>query len=276
MADRGEVILGEVMATETRPRPWKKPLSLKEMILESRDPRMNLYKELLELFPNLGEGRIRELLQVDRWHLEKCLRLIRATKRKELLDIYAKTSLDDRLVKRFDAMCRYWFYLIPRFEEERPELREDYAITWNYSLDGTRYSGRIFLSIDDKAVPLQLFESRFGPYSKPIIGASYESFPCFKATQDRIKEKIKNLSQKSEIMETDLHELENLIRVKDRLKAEIFQIHPDSLVPFEPRFTKDLIYLHRLERPCSICQRGKHVFWIVLKLKRKIWGGVRK
>ena len=199
MAER-EIILGEVMATETRPRPWRKPRTLKELILSSHDPKMNLYKELLELFPNLGEGRIRELLQVDRWHLEKCLRLIRATKRKELLDIYAKTNLDDRLVKRFDAMYRYWFYLIPRFEEEKPQLREDYAISWNYDLDGKKFAGKIFLSVDGHPIPLELFESKFGPYSKPIIGASYEGFPCFKAVQDQIKEKIKNLSEKSEII----------------------------------------------------------------------------
>ena len=53
---------GGVYTLEQKPRKYTKPRSLKELVRESKDPKLEVYQRLIKLWPQIPENRLKEVI----------------------------------------------------------------------------------------------------------------------------------------------------------------------------------------------------------------------
>lgn len=255
-----------------KPRLWKPKRSLKEIILESRDPRLSIYRELLRMYPDLSNAQLRDILtQCDPERLKKILTIVKYSGRKELLDEFLTAPSDSRILEWIDQIYSYYIFKLPNFERLKPNLEDDHKVEWNYSIERVKYRGMIWFVCDGHSLPLKLWQG-FSPLSEPVIGVHTRDLPCFRALEKKIQELGESLAQ-NPFNKEKIRELNSFLEDWENAKEKLaFQIKPESLPNFPPKYTKNGLYLHRFTRRCDLCKKT-HEYWVILRLKRKRFGG---
>ena len=224
------------------------------------------------MYPDLSNAQLRDILtQCDPERLKKILTIVKHSGRKEILNEYLNAPSDSKTLEWIDQIFSYYAFKLPRFQELKPRLEDGHKVEWNYDIEGKKYRGEIWMICDDHSLPLKLWEG-FSPSSQPIIGVHAQDLPCFQSLERRIRELGESIAQ-NPFDKEKIRELNSILEDWEKAKEKLaFEIKPESLPNFPPKYTKGGLFLHRFTRRCSLC--GKvHEYWIILKLKRKRFGG---
>jgi len=270
MAEEGFFVESGIVSR--KPRLWKPKKPLKEIIMESRDPRLSIYRELLKTYPDLSNAKLRDILtECDPERLRKILTIVKHSGRKEILNEYLDAPSDSRILEWIDQIYSYYIFKLPNFERLKPNLEDDHKVEWNYNINGKRYRGMIWMICDRHCLPLKLWEG-FSPSSQPIIGVHAQDLPCFQNLEKSIRELGESIAQ-NPFNREKIRELNSFLEDWEKAKEKLaFQIKPESLPNFPPKYTKNGLFLHRFTRRCDLCKK-EHEYWIILKLKRKRFRG---
>ncbi|MEM1977265.1 MAG: hypothetical protein QXX29_05145 [Nitrososphaerota archaeon] len=259
------------------PKKYQPKKSLKDLLREDRRPENEIYRKALELWPGITDAQVRELLSIDRERLTKVVRLCELTgKNLTFFEEFLSPSLDYELHLQLDVIYRYWSFVLPRIQALLDLIDEKLCAEWFYDINGEKFRGKLALFLDNKQVPLELYE-RLG---KPVIGSLYGFWPCAEAVRSRIRaaqEAITSLLETQVDLTARALELNTLIERFRELQNSFFRLDPLSGVNFPPKFAKTIghikkkiIYGNVFTLGCAWCPPRKHeIVQIIILEPRK-------
>ena len=253
-------------------RPWKPKKSLKEVIMESRDPRLGIYRKLIQAWPNISNAKLTEIMrEVDRDRLEKVLYLHEKTGR--IFEEFLDQNLSYEELKILDSVRRYYGLLeIAERQGILEKLKKAEPLDHQVTIDGRKFKAKLYAFLDSKPVRLDYYPNEFG---KPVIGLPYASWPCLEKFKLKTKEEAKQIAENILTGEIDPERIDKLNEMLRRildLENDFLRLSIELFVQFPVKYTakKGLlgghIYLNRIHYPCGLCGKG-HDLWLVCEVR---------
>ena len=263
--------LGGIEAPEARKlKPWRPKKSLKELIVESSDPRLEIYRKLIRAWPQISNAKLTEIVrEVDRDRLEKVLYLHEKTGRifEELLD----PNLSYEELKILDSVRRYYGLLeIAERQGILEKLKKAEPLDHQVTIDGRKFKAKLYAFLDSKPVRLDYYPNEFG---KPVIGLPYASWPCLEDVKAELKERARKIAE--HILEVDSSEVEQLRMMAERirdLERDFLRLDIKAFIQFPPKYAlkKGLlgghVFVNKIRYPCGLCGKG-HDLWLIAEVK---------
>jgi len=263
--------LGGIEAPEARKlKPWRPKKSLKELIMESSDPRLEIYRKLIRAWPSISNAKLTEIVrEVDRNRLEKVLYLHEKTGR--IFEEFLASDLSTEEIHILDAVHRY-YHLLERAEKEKilEKIKEAEGLKHKTVIDGKKYEARLYAILDSTPIKLDYFPDQF---NRPVIGLAYRCWPCLEDVKAELKEKAREIGDR--ILEASSSEIEELKmkaeRIKD-LENDFLRLSIETFVQFPVKYAAKRgllgghIYVNRIRYPCGLCGKG-HDLWLVAEVK---------
>jgi len=251
-------------------RPWQPPKPLKQRVLESDDPRLEVYRKLIQAWPDISDSKLREILEgTPRDRIEKVLEIHNACGK--LFTEFLEPDLTYEQIIMLDKICRYHGLLeeagkIGLFEKLEEGL--EYKVT----IDNKQYKALLFTFIDDKRASLNFYPDQF---NRPVLGVPYSDWPCFSKTKEKLKQKAEALAASLKELRFNKDELANLeteLEYIKELENSFFQLSIELFITLPTKYTmKDgllgpHICLNRIQMPCSLCDK-QHNIWLIARVK---------
>lgn len=148
-----------IYALETPPKKWIRPKTLKQIILESSDPKLSVYKKLLAMWPSLQENRLREIIQhVSADRLERVLKLCELLGRSpEFFEEFLARDLTTQQHQVLDALLAFYTRLLPQYEDTIKRLRSEDAKDYPIEIDGKLYKCKVWFLVDGNVIPIDFY-----------------------------------------------------------------------------------------------------------------------
>ncbi|MEM3647314.1 MAG: hypothetical protein QW334_04115 [Thermofilum sp.] len=259
------------------PKKYQPQKFLKDLLREDARPENEVYRRLIRAWPDITEGRLREIIQtVGHERLSKVLSLCELTgKHPSFFEEFLGADCDYKI---FDSTFRYWTFVLPRLQALLESFDKRLSVEWSYEVDERKFKGVLGFFLDGAQLPLELFEE----FRKPVIGASYSHWPCIKVIEARIKV-LQELIIQSLQSQTDSSPLvfefnELIARYKD-LKNSYFKVNPLSFITVPLRYAKEIghlqrrfLYGNRFELPCAWCSQRRHEIVLIAILEPRRGG----
>jgi hypothetical protein len=251
-------------------RPWQPPKPLKQRILESDDPQLEVYRKLIQAWPSISDGELREILQgTPRDRIEKVLAIYKESEK--LFVEFLQPNITYEEILLLDRIYRYYLLLN---QAKQLGLLENLKNGFKYdvSVDGKAYQAELLAFVDNVPVSINLYPDSF---NRPVLGVPYNSWPCLQKFREKVRMQAKNVSEKIlelRIQEEEVISLTNMLKYLKELENSFFQLSIELFVTFPIKYTvKDgvfgsHIYLNKIQIPCSLCGK-QHNIWLISKVK---------
>jgi len=251
---------GGVFTPETRPRKYVKPKTLKQIILESEDPKLTIYKRLLESWPQISESKLKEIIEnVSPDRLSRVLDLAEAMgKNPEYLEQFLARNLTINEVDILDNLYRHYFLLAPKYSSLIKDLRDGVKIS--LEIDSKKYDFEVFFLVDGIRMPIDFYADGW----RKTLGLEYRFIPCLEKIKKRIHELTSIISEKAELEK--IEQLKYALIDLEIASREIIKLNPQNVIGFPPRFNIHRFYVSEQVQPipCEYCGK-KHVYTLIMK-----------
>jgi hypothetical protein len=255
--------VGGVYSREGKPRKYTKPRSLKELIRDSQDPKLEVYQRLIKLWPQIPENRLKEVIEhVDPSILRKILDLSEAMNRGvEFLEEFLVRDLTYSQHIMLDGLYRHYFVLAPKYVELVKQLKD--GVRYPIEVDSKKYDFEVFFFVDGVRMPIDFYVDGW----EKTLGLEYRFMPCVENIRKRIRELTSTINKEAE--NTSLEKIEQLrYALIDLEKAgkELIRINPNNIVSFPPRYNVHRFYVSEQKQPlpCEYCNTH-HIFTTIIK-----------
>jgi hypothetical protein len=253
--------VGGVYSREGKPRKYTKPKSLKELIRESKDPKLEIYQRLIKLWPEIRENQLKEIMEhVDPSRLKKVLNLCQVTgKGVEFFSEFLARELTYQQYNILDNLYNFYLNILPRYDGIEKILREENSVEYPIEIDGKTYKFKIWFLIHGAVAPIDFYSLGF----KKILGVPKTYLSCYQNISKKIGELIEKIQRdpKTEYIE----QLRYAIIDKEAFEKEILEINPIAAITFPPRYNLRKIYISEYTSPftCNYCGINHHYLTIL-------------
>ena len=265
--------LGGIEAPEARKlKPWRPKKSLKELIVESSDPRLEIYRKLIRAWPQISNAKLTEIVrEVDRDRLEKVLYLHEKTGRifEELLD----PNLSYEELKILDSVRRYYGLLeIAERQGILEKLKKAEPLDHQVTIDGRKFKAKLYAFLDSKPIKLEYYENE---WRRPEIGLAYRFWPCFENYKAETKELAKQIAEEISNEKLDFSKIDQLKFRLDKIRTienDFLRLSISMFVQFPPKYASKKgvfggrLYVNRIRYPCGLCGGG-HDLWLICEVR---------
>jgi hypothetical protein len=247
--------------TPEKPRKWSERKTLKQVIKESEDPRLSVYRRLLELWPQIPEGKLREIVEnIDPNRLEKILKISEAMgKSVEFLQEFLARDLTYQQYNVLDSLYNFYLNILPRYDGIEKILREENSVEYPIEIDGKTYKFKVWFLIHGAVAPIDFYSLGF----KKVLGVPKTYLSCYQNISKKIGQLIEKIQRdpKTEYIE----QLRYAIIDKEAFEKEILEINPLAAITFPPRYNLRKIYLSEYTSPftCNYCGINHHYLTIL-------------
>jgi len=251
-------------------RPWTPPKPLKQQILESDDPRLEIYRKLIQAWPGISDTKLKEILQgTPRDRIEKVLEIHNACGKLFMEFLQPNITYEEILL--LDRIHRYYILLSQAKEMGLLENLKN-GFRYDVTIDGKKYQAELLAFVDNVPVSINFYPDSF---NKPVLGIPYSSWPCLEEFKKRIREQAKNISEhllQLVVKEDEVANLTEMLKYLKELENSFFQLSIELFVTFPIKYTiKDgvfgsHIYVNKIQLPCSLCGKQHHI-WLISKVK---------
>lgn len=253
---------GGVYTPETPPRKYVKPKTLKEIILESSDPRLAVYKRLISYWKDIPESELKRIIQeVPSERISQILDLVDVTGFSlSKFERFLSASISSSEVDMLDSLTRFYKYLWPKYEPIVKMLDEKIGIDYNLEIDNRLYKFKAYLLIDREQVRLDYYSQGHDK----VLGIPKSELKCRRNLEVRLNKLLEELKNNPNI--SLLEEIRYLLIDLERFKYELIQIDPQKIVKFPPELNRYKTYLSEYVSPfnCPACNM-RHVYITILK-----------
>jgi hypothetical protein len=255
--------VGGVYSREGKPRKYTKPKSLKELIRESKDPKLEVYQRLIKLWPQISESRLKEVIEhVDPNILRKILDLSEAmNKAIEFFEEFLVRDLTYSQHIMLDSLYRHYFVLAPKYMELVKQLKG--GVKYLIEVDSKKFDLQVFFLVDGVRMPIDFYMDGW----EKTLGLEYRFMPCVENIRKRIRELTTTINKEAE--NTSLEKIERLkyaLIDLERAGKEIIRINPKNIVSFPPNYNIHRFYVSEQKQPlpCEYCNTH-HIFTTIVK-----------
>jgi len=265
--------IGDLEAPEIRKlRPWRPKKSLKELIMESSDPRLEIYRKLIRAWPQISNSKFSEIMKgVDRDRLEKILYIWERCRKLFTEFLESDLTYEQRMI--LDGVHRY-YHLLERAGKEGifDLIKKCNPLDHRVTIDGHKFKAKLYAILDSKPVKLDYYPDEFG---KPVIGLPYTSWPCFNDFKLKAKQEAERIAQNILTGQIDPIEIDQLNEMYQKilsLERDFLRLNISMFIQFPVKYSakKGLlgghIYLNRIRYPCGLCGKG-HDLWLIAEVK---------
>ena len=251
-------------------RPWTPPKQLREIILESDDPRLEVYRKLINVWPDITDAKLREILEgTPRDRIEKLLAIHKTSGK--LFTEFLEPNITYEEILLLDRIYRYYILLSQAKELGLLENLKN-GFKYDASVDGKKYQAELLAFVDNVPVSINFYPDSF---NRPVLGVPYSDWPCLEKFKEKIRMQAKNVSEKIlelRIQEEEIASLTDMLKYLKELESSFFQLSIELFVTFPIKYTaKDgvfgsHIYVNKIQLPCSLCGKQHHI-WLISKVK---------
>jgi hypothetical protein len=250
-----------IYTREQKPKKWIKPRSLKELVRESKDPKLEVYQRLIKLWPEIREDQLKEIMEhVDPGRLAKVLDLCQVTgKSVEFFNEFLARELTYQQYNILDNLYNFYLNILPRYDGIEKILKEENSVEYPIEIDGKTYKFKVWFLIHGAVAPLDFYFLGF----KKVLGVPKTFLSCYRNISKKIGELIEKIQRepKTEYIE----QLRYAIIDKEAFEKEILEINPVAAVTFPPRYNLRRIYILEYTSPfiCSYCGINHHYLTVI-------------
>jgi len=203
-------------------KPWKPPKGLKERIMEDASPQADLYKRLIQAYPNITDAKLREILEeVPSERVEKTLAIYEACGK--LFHDFLEPNLTYEEIMILDRVFRY-HNLLAQAKELLGDLRD--GLKYKVEIDGHKHEAELFLYIDNHKVQVNFYPDS---YDRPQLGIPYSEWPCLPKFRERLQRKAEAIAEKLKTLEISKDEFLNLQTELEYLRELERSFYPYTL-----------------------------------------------
>lgn len=253
-----------------RLRPWQPPKPLKQRILERDDPRLEVYRKLINAWPDITDAKLREILEgtpLDR--IEKVLEIHDACGK--LFTEFLEPNLTYEQILMLDNIRRY--YILLR-EARGAGLLDNLKEGFKYKLqiDSKKYDAELFAFLDDKRVSLNFYPDQF---NRPSLGIPYSDWPCLQKARERLRQRAEALAASLKELAFNNDELMGLKAELEHLKGleqDFMPLSVENFITIPVKYTMregvlgPHLYINHVTIPCGLCNR-QHSIWLIAKVR---------
>jgi len=253
--------VGETYTPESKPRKYTRPKSLKELIRDSQDPKLQIYQRLIRLWPQIPESRLKEVIEhVDPSRLAKVLDLCQVTgKSVEFFNEFLARELTYQQYNILDNLYNFYLNILPRYDGIIKILKEENSVEYPIEIDGKTYKFKVWFLIHGAVAPIDFYSLGF----KKVLGVPKTFLSCYRNISKKIGELIEKIQRepKTEYIE----QLRYAIIDKEAFQKEILEINPVAAVTFPPRYNLKGVYILEYTSPfiCSYCGINHHYLTVI-------------
>jgi len=254
--------VGGVYTPESKPKKWNERKTLKQAIRENRDPRLSVYRRLLELWPQIPESRLREIVEsVDPSRLEKIIKLSETVSKSiEFFQEFLARELTYQQLVILDNLYRHYFILAPKYVELVKQLKD--GVRYPIEVDSKKYDFEVFFLVDGVRMPIDFYVDGW----EKTLGLEYRFMPCVENIKKRIRELTSIIAQADNISLEKIEQLRYALIDLERVEKELIRINPKNIVSFPPKYNIHRFYVSEQKQPlpCEYCNTH-HIFTTIVK-----------
>jgi hypothetical protein len=251
-------------------RPWTLPKPLKQQILESDDPRLEIYRKLIQAWPGISDTKLKEILQgTPRDRIEKVLEIHNACGKLFMEFLQPNITYEEILL--LDRIFRYYILLSQAKELGLLENLKN-GFKYDVSVDGKKYQAELLAFVDNVPVSINFYPDQF---NRPVLGVPYSDWPCFSKTKEKLKQKAEALAASLKELRFNKDELMNLeteLEYIKELENSFFQLSIKLFISFPVKYTAPPPPppppgdVNNIKLPCSLCGK-QHNIWFIARVK---------
>jgi len=251
-------------------RPWSPPKSLKQQILEDQRPQAELYKKLINAWPDISDSKLREIItETPQEWIEKTLAIYQACGK--LFTEFLDPNLTYEQILLLDRISLYYRLLD---QAGRLGLLDnlEQGLEHKITIDNKQYKAMLFAFLDGKRASLNFYADEF---DRPKLGIPYTDWPCFEKFKEAVRRKAENLANSLmdlRVNRDELLNLQNEIEHLRQLENSFLPLRIEHFIIFPVKYvTKDGVfgthlYVNRVILTCGLCGK-QHSLWLIARVR---------